>query len=148
MQSQSKQVIIFTDGACRGNPGPGGWGAVLYYNQHKKYLKGAEILTTNNRMELTAVINAIKTLKQSCLIKITTDSKYVKNGITVWMDKWKRNGWMTSNKKPIKNLDLWQELARIASSHQINWFWIKGHSNHSENDLADELANKAIDELV
>jgi len=148
---QPQQLItveIFTDGACRGNPGPGGWGAILRYNRHEKLLKGTETLTTNNRMELVAVIEALKKLKKPCVVKITTDSQYVKNGITLWMHQWKQNGWKTSNKKPVKNIDLWQELDRIAQLHKISWHWVKGHSNHPENELADKLANEAIDELL
>ncbi|MDR1057376.1 MAG: ribonuclease HI [Coxiellaceae bacterium] len=145
---QLKPVEIFTDGACRGNPGPGGWGVILRYNQHEKNLKGAATLTTNNRMELTAVIAALKKLKKPCLVTITTDSKYVKNGITLWMPKWKKNGWRTSDKKLVKNLDLWQELDKIVTLHKINWHWVKGHSNHPENELADKLANEAIDALM
>jgi len=147
---QTQQLIcveIFTDGACRGNPGPGGWSAILRYNQHEKRLYGAETLTTNNKMELTAVIKALEKLKRPCNVKITTDSQYVKNGITIWMSQWKKNNWKTSNKKPVKNIDLWQELDRIAKQHKISWHWVRGHSNHPENELADMLANEAIDKL-
>lgn len=147
MNSKLAHVEIFTDGACRGNPGPGGWGAILRYNKHEKQIKGAETLTTNNRMELTAVIKALKTLKKPCSIDITTDSKYVRDGITSWMNQWKKNGWKTSQKKPVKNMDLWLELDTISSEHKINWHWVKGHSDHPENELADQLANAAIDEL-
>lgn len=147
MKSTQNYVEIFTDGACRGNPGPGGWGAILRYRQHEKHLKGTETLTTNNRMELTAVIKALETLKKSCLVKVTTDSEYVRQGITTWLATWKKNGWKTSNKKPVKNIDLWQQLDTIAKKHEISWHWVKGHSNHPENELADQLANAAIDEL-
>lgn len=137
-------VDIFADGACKGNPGPGGWGAILRYNHHEKHLNGYEQLTTNNRMELTAVIMALKTLKKDCIINVTTDSKYVQNGITQWLIKWKKNNWKNSRKEPIKNLDLWLELDKIAQKHQITWHWVKGHSYHPENELADKLANAAI----
>lgn len=146
MQPQLPEVEIFTDGACRGNPGPGGWGAVLRYNHHEKLLKGAEKLTTNNRMELSAVIQALASLNKICKIKITTDSQYVKCGITEWLPQWKKNGWKTSQKKDVKNVDLWQKLDNISAKHQISWHWVKGHSNHPENELADQLANDAIDE--
>ncbi|EKD45832.1 MAG: hypothetical protein ACD_69C00115G0002 [uncultured bacterium] len=145
MQSKPASVEIFTDGACRGNPGPGGWGAILRYNKHEKHLKGAVAFTTNNRMELTAVINALAALKKPCSIKITTDSQYVRQGITSWLKQWKKNGWKTSSKDPVKNMDLWQQLDTIAKQHKISWHWVKGHSNHTENELADQLANEAID---
>jgi ribonuclease HI len=148
MTLQPTTVEIFTDGACRGNPGPGGWGAILRYRKHEKHFKGAETLTTNNRMELTAVITALEKLKKSCLINVTTDSEYVRQGITVWLSRWKKNGWKTSQKKPVKNIDLWQQLDTIASQHDISWHWVKGHSNHPENELADKLANEAIDEML
>lgn len=147
MQSQITYVEIFTDGACRGNPGPGGWGALLRYKQHEKCLKGGEVLTTNNRMELTAVINALKALKKPCTIKVTTDSQYVRQGVTTWLNKWKKNGWKTSTRDPVKNIDLWQQLDAATSKHHISWHWVKGHSNHLENEAADRLANEAIDEL-
>jgi ribonuclease HI len=147
MQEKRIHIEIYTDGACRGNPGPGGWGAILRYNKHEKHLKGAEILTTNNRMELTAVIKALGVLKKSCAIDLTTDSQYVRKGITEWMIQWKKRGWKTSNKKPVKNMDLWQQLDSITQQHKINWHWVKGHSGHAENELADQLANQAIDEL-
>lgn len=148
MGSQLKQIEIFADGACRGNPGPGGWGALLRYQQHEKLLKGGAILTTNNRMELTAVIEALNELKESCAIRITTDSEYVRQGITIWIKKWKKNGWKTSQKDPVKNIDLWQKLDNLTQHHQISWHWVKGHSNHPENELVDSLAKRAIDELV
>jgi len=148
MQSKLASVEIFTDGACRGNPGPGGWGAILRYNKHEKHLKGAVAFTTNNRMELTAVINALTALKKPCTIKVTTDSQYVRQGITSWLKQWKKNGWKTSSKDPVKNMDLWQQLDTIAKQHEISWHWVKGHSNHPENEMADQLANEAIDSLL
>ena len=141
-------IEIYTDGACKGNPGPGGWGAILRYRQHEKLLKGAEALTTNNRMELTAVIMALSSIKQPSKITIATDSQYVKQGITKWLSNWEKNGWRTSQKTAVKNIDLWQQLSKIAELHKIDWNWIKGHSNHPENDLADQLANEAVNELI
>lgn len=143
-----QKVEIFTDGACRGNPGPGGWGAVLRYNNQEKYLYGSEALTTNNRMELLAAINALTALKRPCLVEITTDSVYVRDGITQWLANWKGNKWLNSQKKPVKNQDLWQQLDLATNGHQISWHWIKGHSGHRENEIADQLANKAIDEML
>ena len=140
-------VEIFTDGACRGNPGPGGWGALLRYGDNEKHLYGGELDTTNNRMELMAAISALESITRPCMISLTTDSVYVKNGITEWMKKWKRNGWKTANKKPVKNIDLWQRLDDAITSHEVEWHWVKGHSGHAENELADTLANKGIDEL-
>ena len=148
MQSKLASVEIFTDGACRGNPGPGGWGAILRYNKHEKHLKGAVAFTTNNRMELTAVISALTALKKPCTIKVTTDSQYVRQGIASWLKQWKKNGWKTSSKDPVKNMDLWQQLDTIAKQHEISWHWVKGHSNHPENEMADQLANEAIDSLL
>jgi len=144
----SAEAEIYTDGACRGNPGRGGWGAVLRYKGHEKTLYGAEPLTTNNRMELMAAIRALESLKRPCRVRLTTDSQYVQKGITEWMVNWKRNGWKTAAKKPVKNADLWQRLDTAISGHQIQWEWVKGHSGHPENEMADELANKAIDELL
>ena len=144
----SAEAEIYTDGACRGNPGQGGWGAVLRYKGHEKTLYGAEPLTTNNRMELMAAICALESLKRPCRVRLTTDSQYVQKGITEWMVNWKRNGWKTAAKKPVKNADLWLRLDTAISGHQIQWEWVKGHSGHPENELADELANKAIDELL
>jgi ribonuclease HI len=144
----SEEAEIYTDGACRGNPGRGGWGAVLRYKGHEKTLYGAEQLTTNNRMELMAAIRALESLKRPCRVRLTTDSQYVQKGITEWMVNWKRNGWKTAAKKPVKNADLWQRLDTAISGHQIQWEWVKGHSGHPENELADELANRAIDELL
>jgi ribonuclease HI len=144
----SAEAEIYTDGACRGNPGRGGWGAVLRYKVHVKTLYGAEPHTTNNRMELMAAIRALESLKRPCRVRLTTDSQYVQKGITEWMANWKRNGWKTAARKPVKNADLWQRLDTAISGHQIQWEWVKGHSGHPENELADELANKAIDELL
>jgi ribonuclease HI len=144
----SAEAEIYTDGACRGNPGRGGWGAVLRYKGHEKTLYGAEPLTTNNRMELMAAIRALESLKRPCRVRLTTDSQYVQKGITEWMVNWKRNGWKTAAKKPVKNADLWQRLDTAISGHQIQWEWVRGHSGHPENELADELANRAIDELL
>lgn len=142
------KVEIFTDGACRGNPGPGGWGVLLRYNGHEKELYGAEQETTNNRMELMAAIKGLEALTRVCKVEVTTDSQYVRKGITEWMHNWKKNGWKTANKKPVKNKDLWQELDNILQSHEIIWHWVKGHSGHPENERADELANRGIDELL
>ncbi len=141
-------VEIFTDGACRGNPGPGGWGALLRYQGQEKNLYGAEAETTNNRMELLAAIHALEALKRPCRVKLTTDSQYVRKGISEWMANWKRRGWKTADKKPVKNVDLWQRLDAVAARHEIEWHWVKGHSGHPENERADALANKAIDELL
>jgi len=138
---------IYTDGACRGNPGLGGWGAILKYDDNMKEINGFSKQTTNNIMELTAVIEALKELNRSCEIIITTDSNYVKNGITQWIHNWKKNGWKTSNKKPVKNKELWVELDQLVQQHKIEWKWIKGHSGHIENERADELANQAIDHM-
>ena len=140
-------VEIFTDGACRGNPGPGGWGAVLRYGKHEKELYGGEAQTTNNRMELTAAIRALESLKRPCSVQLTTDSSYVRNGITEWLPNWKKRGWKTAAKKPVKNADLWQRLDQAVQAHQVSWYWVKGHSGHPENEHADMLANRGIDEL-
>jgi ribonuclease HI len=140
-------VEIFTDGACRGNPGPGGWGAILRYGGHEKELFGGEKETTNNRMEMTAVIRALDSLKRECRVIVTTDSMYVKQGITQWIHNWKRRGWKKADKSPVKNADLWKQLDQLASSHQVDWKWVKGHSGHAENERADELANRGIDDL-
>ena len=142
-----KEVEIFTDGACRGNPGPGGWGALLRYGDNEKKIYGGDRLTTNNRMELMAALEALASLKETSRVVLTTDSQYVRQGITSWMDNWKRRGWKTANKKPVKNVDLWQRLEKEASSHEVEWMWVKGHSGHRENEMADQLANQGIDEL-
>jgi len=142
-----KHVEIFTDGACRGNPGPGGWGALLRHGGKEKSLYGGEQETTNNRMELLAAIEGLMALKQSCKVDLTTDSQYVRQGITSWMDNWKKRGWKTSAKKPVKNVDLWKRLDEQAARHEVSWHWVKGHSGHRENEIADQLANRGIDEL-
>ncbi|MBU3070091.1 ribonuclease HI [Aestuariicella sp. G3-2] len=135
---------MFTDGACKGNPGPGGWGALLRYGDVEKKLCGGEANTTNNRMELMAAIEGLKALKESCEVHLTTDSQYVRQGITSWMHGWKKNGWKTSARKPVKNEDLWRLLDEQVNRHNVKWFWVKGHSGHRENEIADELANKGI----
>lgn len=142
------KIEIFTDGACRGNPGPGGWGAILRCKDQEKHLRGSENHTTNNRMELTAAIEGLAALTKPCEVELTTDSKYVKEGITTWLFNWKRNDWRTSQKKPVKNQDLWKRLDQEVARHQVTWHWIKGHSGHRENELADQLANMAINELL
>lgn len=141
-------VEIFTDGACRGNPGPGGWGALLRYRGHEKALYGGERETTNNRMELMAAIKALESLKRPCQVRLTTDSEYVKKGIMEWLANWKRRGWKTAARKPVKNADLWRRLDEAAARHDIQWHWVRGHSGHAENERADELANLAIDEML
>lgn len=141
-------VEIYTDGACRGNPGPGGWGAVLRCRGQEKHLSGAEQLTTNNRMELLAAIHALEHLKRPCHIQLTTDSQYLRQGITEWLANWKRRGWKTADKKPVKNQDLWQRLDEAATRHEISWHWVRGHTGHAENELADRLANEAIDDMM
>lgn len=145
--SAASEVEVFTDGACKGNPGPGGWGAILRAKGQERELRGAEALTTNNRMELTAAIEALKALKRPCSVKLTTDSVYVRDGITKWVYGWQRNGWRTADKKPVKNADLWQALIAAAAPHRVEWHWVKGHNGHAENERADELANLAVAEL-
>lgn len=140
-------IEIYTDGACRGNPGPGGWGALLRAGPHEKELWGGESVTTNNRMEMTAVIEALQALKKPCSVVLTTDSQYVRKGITEWISGWKRKGWKTSAGKPVKNADLWLRIDELASQHTIDWRWVKGHSGHAENERVDALANRGIDEL-
>ena len=142
-----KNIRIYTDGACRGNPGPGGWGAILIYESYRKEIYGGSLLTTNNIMELMAVIEALKIIKFSSNIIVTTDSKYVKDGITKWIYNWKQKNWKTTNKKPVKNKELWIELDNIVNKHTIQWEWVKGHSGHEENERADYLANEGIDDL-
>ena len=143
-----KPVEIYTDGACKGNPGPGGWGAVLRYGDKEKHLYGGEKETTNNRMELLAAIEALAALKRSCPVILTTDSQYVRKGITEWIAGWRKNGWKTAAKKPVKNADLWQRLDELSALHQVDWRWVKGHSGHAENELADELANRGVEQIV
>lgn len=143
-----KLVTIYTDGACRGNPGPGGWAAVLTWNGHEKVLSGAEAATTNNRMELLAAIQALESLSRACRVALYTDSQYVRQGITSWLHKWQRNGWKTADKKPVKNADLWQRLDSAATRHQVDWHWVKGHAGVPGNERADQAANAAIDSLL
>ena len=142
-----RSVKAYTDGACSGNPGPGGWGVVLQFGDHERELNGGESDTTNNRMELTAAIEALKALKEPCHIALTTDSTYVKDGITKWLSNWKRNGWKTAAKKPVKNQDLWQQLEDCVAQHTVEWLWVKGHSGHPENERADILANEGMSAL-
>lgn len=142
-----KRVEVYTDGACRGNPGPGGWGVVLRYGEHEKELWGSEGQTTNNRMELTAAIEALRALTRRCRVDLYTDSQYVRMGITEWLANWKRKGWTNAARKPVKNQDLWQVLDEEAGRHEVHWHWVKGHSGHPENERADALANRGIDEL-
>ena len=141
-------VELFTDGACRGNPGKGGWGVLMRYGSAEKKIYGGEALTTNNRMELMAVIKGLEALTQPCKVKITTDSKYVLTGSTEWMVNWKKRNWRTANKKPVLNVELWQRLDELVQNHEIEWEWVKGHSGHLENEIADQLANQGIDELI
>lgn len=143
-----KKVTIYTDGACRGNPGPGGWAALLRYGQHEKTISGAEKHTTNNRMELMATIKSLSSLHEACIIDIHTDSQYVQKGITQWIHAWKKRNWKKSDNKPVKNADLWSELDQETHRHTVKWHWVKGHSGHKENDLVDEIANNAIDQLL
>jgi len=138
---------MFTDGACRGNPGQGGWGVLLRYGEAEKRLYGGDPETTNNKMELTAVIRGLEALKKSSQVTITTDSRYVLEGITEWLPNWKKRNWKTAGKKPVKNVELWQRLDELVNGHDIEWHWVKGHSGHPENELADQLANQGIDEL-
>ena len=143
----NKTVNIYTDGACRGNPGPGGWGVVMRYGDVEKTLHGGQRNTTNNQMELMAAIQGLEALTQPCNVVLTTDSKYVMQGITEWMNGWKKNGWKTAAKKPVKNVELWQRLDAATNSHTIDWQWVRGHTGHPENEMADALANRGIDEL-
>jgi ribonuclease HI len=140
-------VVVHTDGACSGNPGPGGWGAILHWNDHEKELKGGEPMTTNNRMELMAAISALEALKKPCTVDIHTDSQYLRNGIMQWITKWKRNGWRTAAKEPVKNVDLWKRLDAALHTHAVRWHWVKGHAGHDLNERADELAREAISEI-
>ena len=140
-------VRIYTDGACKGNPGPGGWGAILRMDGREKELFGGEAQTTNNRMEMTAVIRALEALKGPCEVEVYTDSQYVQKGISEWLPAWKRRGWRTADKKPVKNADLWKELERVAGAHRVTWHWVKGHAGHPENERADALANRGVEEI-
>lgn len=146
--SEATQVDIYTDGACRGNPGPGGWGAVLRAGDREREIMGAARSTTNNRMELTAAIEALRALKRPCRVRLHTDSQYLRKGITEWINGWKRRGWKTAGRKAVKNQELWRTLDEETSRHQVEWIWVKGHSGHPENERADELANRAIDEML
>jgi ribonuclease HI len=137
-------VRIHTDGACSGNPGPGGWGAILAWNDHERELKGGEPHTTNNRMELTAAIAALEALKRPCTVDLYTDSQYLRSGITTWITTWKRNGWRTAERKPVKNVDLWQRLDQLLTQHEVHWHWVKGHSGHDLNERADRLARQGL----
>ncbi len=140
------EVVIYTDGACKGNPGPGGWGAWLKSGTHEKELWGGDPSTTNNRMELTAVIEALGSLKRRCKVALYTDSEYVRNGITAWIHNWKQRGWRTADKKPVKNIELWQRLDALAAAHDVSWHWVKGHAGDPGNERADALANRGVDE--
>ncbi len=146
MSVNNKTVEVFTDGACKGNPGPGGWGALLRYGDKQKELYGYQAETTNNQMELLAAIQGLEALNRPCKVVLTTDSQYVRQGITKWIHNWKKNNWMTAQKKPVKNRELWQRLDAVASKHDLQWNWVKGHSGHAENERVDELANRAIEE--
>ncbi|MDH5286163.1 MAG: ribonuclease HI [Betaproteobacteria bacterium] len=141
-------VVIYTDGSCKGNPGPGGWGALLVAGGREREMHGGEAATTNNRMELTAVIRALETLKRPCEVDLYTDSQYVKNGIQSWINAWKRNGWKTADRKPVKNAELWRELDELAARHVVRWHWVRGHSGHDGNERADELANRGVAEVA
>ncbi len=142
------EIEIFTDGACSGNPGPGGWGAILRWQDHERELSGGEALTTNNRMELMAAIAALESLKKPCTVKLYTDSMYLKDGITKWLANWKARGWKTADKKPVKNIDLWQRLDSARATHRIDWLWVRGHDGHVENERADLLAREAISAML
>ena len=143
-EAQEPDVIIYTDGACKGNPGPGGWGVLMISGDHRRELHGGETMTTNNRMELTAAIEALRALKRHCRVRLFTDSSYVKQGIETWIHGWKRNGWRTADKKPVKNADLWQTLDELAATHRVKWRWVKGHAGDPGNERADELSNIGI----
>jgi ribonuclease HI len=148
MNAGRPTVVIYTDGACSGNPGPGGWGAVLMSGPHRKELSGGEGQTTNNRMELTAAIHALEALKRPSIVQLFTDSAYLRNGITSWIRRWKSNGWRTADRMPVKNADLWQRLEQARARHEVHWHWVKGHAGHPENERADELAREAIRKLA
>jgi len=144
MAGDPQDVIIYTDGACSGNPGPGGWGVILRFGKHEKELCGGELETTNNRMELTAAIEALNALTRSCVVHLHTDSQYVKGGITGWIEGWKRNGWKTAAKKPVKNVELWKALEEARTRHKVNWHWVKGHAGDPDNERADQLARHGM----
>lgn len=148
MTTQTELIEIFADGACKGNPGPGGWGAWLRYGKHEKELFGGELETTNNRMELTAVIRALEQLKKPSQVRVATDSQYVQKGMTEWIQGWKARGWRTASKEPVKNADLWRLLEEAANRHQIEWIWVKGHAGHDGNERADALANKGVEMVL
>ena len=148
MTGHVTEVEIYTDGACRGNPGPGGWGVLLVSGPHRRELAGGEPLTTNNRMELRAAIEALAALKRSCRVRLYTDSQYVRNGITEWLPQWKARGWKTADRKPVKNADLWLELERQIGRHSIEWHWVRGHAGHAGNERADELANLGLEQAL
>jgi len=142
--SADKTVVVFADGACKGNPGPGGWGAILRTGDREKEIYGGEPATTNNRMELTAVIRALEALTRRCKVKVFTDSQYVQKGISEWLAQWKRRGWRTAGRKPVKNEDLWRRLDELAGQHEVDWHWVRGHAGHPENERADALANRGV----
>lgn len=144
MTTNKKHVTMYTDGACKGNPGVGGWGVKLQYGEHVKELFGGELETTNNRMEMTAVIAGLKVLKQACIVTVYTDSKYVLQGMEEWLEGWKARGWKTASKSPVKNVDLWQQLDELVQQHEVSWQWVKGHAGHAGNERADELANMGV----
>ena len=146
--AQEPEVIIYTDGACKGNPGPGGWGVLMLSGERRRELHGGEPLTTNNRMELTAAIEALRALKRHCRVRLFTDSSYVKQGIETWIHGWKRNGWRTADKKPVKNADLWQRLETAAARHDVDWHWVRGHSGHDMNERADALARAGMSPFI
>jgi ribonuclease HI len=145
LSETTKTVVIYTDGACKGNPGPGGWGALLMFGEHERELWGGQPLTTNNRMELTAVIEGLSALKQRCAVTLYTDSQYVRQGITEWIHGWRKRGWMTADKKPVKNQDLWQQLDALNGGHKVDWRWVKGHAGDPGNERADALANLGVE---
>jgi ribonuclease HI len=147
MSESGEAMDIYTDGACSGNPGPGGWGAILRYNGTEKELFGGEAATTNNRMEMMAVIEALRALKRPVAVRVHTDSQYVQKGITEWIHGWKKRGWKTAGKAPVKNEDLWRTLDALAAQHKIEWFWVKGHAGHAENERADELARRGVEQV-
>ncbi|MDH5299928.1 MAG: ribonuclease HI [Gammaproteobacteria bacterium] len=146
--SENNVTELFTDGACKGNPGPGGWGVLLRHNGTEKELYGGEPQTTNNRMEMTAVIRGLEALKRPCRVLITTDSQYVKNGMTQWLAGWKAKGWKTADKKPVKNQDLWMQLDELVAKHEVSWHWVRGHNGHDENERVDQLANRGVEEIM